>query len=362
MSDSNDVEIGRSNFSGKNQNYTSQKWFYLKDNVDNIYRVLPPIKGLARTGEYMKFYAIHRNIPDTKARKRAFQCVEQKNRDGIITQHCALCDRVRELEVQLKLAKDGGASKDQLQDFRMTHIMPLQVEKKFYINVVNQEGAIGILSVPYKLGKSLELLGKQWEGRGFDITGMNGVFLNFKKVNRFKGDKEVQYSVDAYMAPTADGQFNLLKHELTPEVVQRLGSEAGNLANLFKTIEVDQVSMLSTLEGEARAEYMTSLWATPEKEEEASALVNRIPGTNAVAVSHVNQKASGLEILSPAIPKDFGANTPKVTAPVNPPEMFKTHQVTDFQGMIPTGGQQVAQATQKGLTDEEFFNLVKPRR
>lgn len=358
------VLIGKANFN-RSSGGGKGKWFYIKDNTDNIYRVLPPIKSLASTGKIAKWYAVHRNLRDKDGRQRAFLCLEDKNKDGLVTKHCPLCDRVKELENQLKIAKDQGANPEQLKNFRTQHIFPLQVEKKYYINVVNQEGAIGIISLGSKMYKALEQLCKQWEAKGYDISGMQGVYVNFKKMTRYKGDKEAVHTVEVYMQPAADGSFRFVTHDLTAEFCEKIGQEAADLVDLFKSLTADQIATLTALDGEDRASALSSFFNAAETDtaDEVEnlgngALAAPIPGSNASVVARMETTPTGMVTHVPTIPSNFQPT------PNNNQGQFAGTQKVDQTNLFQQQQTQKAVANgvpKTGLSDEEFLAICKPK-
>lgn len=240
-------------------------WFHIEDNKDNIYRVLPPMKSLARDGKYAKFYSTHRGFRGTDNRQKPFLCVEESNYDTktkarSIKVHCPICDWVAAVEAQIEGFKAQGATDDQIREYRNKYVFPFQAERKYYMNVVNAEGKIGILPIGSKMFKSLEALAKEQEKLGVDICGMTGLYVNFKKQTAFKGDKNAVHNAVLYMHPDGTGGYRPVSHVIDQVFAQRLGPEAADLAKLFKEINIEQCAQLVALDGMARAEYVDRLF------------------------------------------------------------------------------------------------------
>ena len=353
---SEDVLIGRSNFTGRSSGLGASKWFYLKDNVDNVYRVLPPIKSLASAGKYSQWHASHR-VRNSEGYQKSFSCKEERTKEGLITRHCPFCDRAKELEGQLEAAEKAGATREQLQAFRTKEIFPIKVEKSYYLNVVNQEGNLGVLGIKKTSFDSLKALAVDQEKKGRDITGMEGIFLNFKKVTPFKGSKDVIYQVEVFLTPMPDGSFRFVPHTITPEVVERIKTDSADLTTLFKDLSVEQISTLIALEGEARGRQVDVFFNSPEKSSQASSgLQSRIPGTSGVAVTHVQPTATGFELNSPKVPANFHTE-----APNNQGQFQGKQNVADFGQSLVPASPQVLPGAKPTLSDEDFFALVKPK-
>lgn len=346
------IQIGKASFdrnSGGNGG-GGVSWFYIEDNKPNVYRVLPPLKSLAASGRIAKYYKVHRGIRGTDKRQKPFICPEESDyKTRVITQHCPLCDHVRELEQNLEKARAAGASKEQLAEMRKNVIFPLQSEGKYYMNVVNQEGKMGVLSVGSKMFASFTALAKEMEAKGLDVTGMQGVYLNFKKSTAFKGDKNAVLSVEPYLAASSDGSFRYVTHELTQDVINRLEKETADLGNLFKVITVEQVATLLSYEGEARAKLMDTYFDSPEKE--STETMATVPGTNASLVSNVTAAPTG----------GFQVNTPTLPpqAPTAP-----NNNIGAFSGNLNLGQTTASMATaglvkpMGQLSDDEFLSMM----
>ena len=361
-------------------------WFYVEDNKDNIYRVLPPMKSLAPHGKYAKFYATHRGFRGSDNKQKPFLCIEESNyKSKQITVHCPVCDWVNAIEAEIANYKAKGATDEQIREYRNKNVFPFQAERKYYVNVVNQENKIGILAIGSKMFKSLEALAIEQEKLGRDITGMEGYFLNFKKQTRFKGDRDAIHTATMYMSSQQDGSFRFVNHTITAEFAQRLGPEAADLGNLFKTLDAEQIARIVSLEGASRAEYVDLLFAAPEKDQAAqSGMQSQIPGTNLTAVSRVESSPNGgFQVQQPTLPPvqqsvqpaaqqaPAAAPAAPVAAPVGAIPGFGQTQtpaaapqqtgLTNFGPSVPPLGAGVmpGQSAAK-LDDAEFANMVRP--
>jgi hypothetical protein len=395
-------------------------FFDIESNKENIYRVLPPIKSLAPKSKYAQFYATHRGFRGTDGKQRPFRCVEEFNfKTKVITAHCPVCDKVAELEAQLKAWADSGAPKDQVKKFRDENIFPFQAERKYYLNVVNPENRIGILPIGSKMFKALDDLCKKQEALGRDICGLEGVYLTFQKKSAYKGDAQAIFNVELYMHRQPDGRYAEVIHHIDQAFAQRLGPEAADLGMLFNRIlTVEQIAQIIALEGNARAQYMDQLFAEENKPAQvyqppqgyvppigsapAPAATMAPPPTAFAAPPPVGFSAptsaplGTQQPLAPAVPpafqSGFGAPTPTpaATAPapaptalVAPPAAFQppagftppvgfgstaepapqapTPPPAGFGAPPPAGfGQTAAPAAQ--MDDQEFINMVRPKK
>lgn len=349
------VQIGNADFSGNKNFGGGVKWFYVDDTKDNIYRIIPPIKSMASSGRIAKYYKVHRGIRGTDGKQKPFLCIEEKNKDGVIVKHCPICDRVRELEARLEELKLGGATEEQLKKFRYQYVFPIQVEKKYYINVLNQENQLGVLAIGQKMFNDLEAKGKEWQQKGINLAGLNGVFLNFKINKKYKGDKEAIHTASVHMVPQADGSFRYIAHTLTPDIIERLDKEAADLNALFKSLTAEDMTMLINVEGEERARLMDTLFSAPEKEQESSLNV-AIPGTSAKATLSARETANGLEL------QGVDVAAPLAAQQVQQRQAAKEAYANPLSGTAP---QSVAPSTIKPsavMSDEDFLAFTRPKK
>jgi hypothetical protein len=314
-----DLLIGKSNLKGKSSGYSSGKWFYLEDNKDNVFRVLPPLHSLARTGEFAKYFSVHRQLKGTDSKQRPFLCNQEKDyKTKMISRRCALCDKAAEVKSKLEAAVDSGRmSKEEAFQFEQKNIWPLKPEKKYYLNVVNQEGNIGVVSISISMYQDLQNTLKEWDKKGFDLTGQKGAFLNFTVSKKFKGDKDAVHKVVPFTQVNKDGTFSLVSHEITPDMIERLKTDSRDLSKLFRGLSDEDVAMLASTDGLERSQIIDRLFASQENSEDvepetmakqqkeaseglsASRLEARIPGTSARAVTNVEINETGIRTNTP---------------------------------------------------------------
>lgn len=322
--------IGQSNHNGT---FNKTKYFYIEPNEDNIYRVLPPMFSLASKGSYAQWMAVHKSFPGTNGKRRVFRCIEETDRETKrITKHCPMCIYAKKLQDHYDMLKNtGGATEDQLKQFRNSHIYPLQAERKYWLNVVNQADEIGILSINGSAMQALKAECKAfYSQQGIDIVGTNGLFLNFRKDREFKGDRKPVVTVKAYLKKDASNKFEYVTHTLTPSFIERLKTEAKDLPTLFRSISSEDMELMVQAPEERRAELVDKIFTRSEddgdsaqgKNEEFGLIKSPIPGTSgAVSVGRVSLTSEGASVaqLDPIVPQ-----TAKPAAPAPAPSVSNT--------------------------------------
>jgi hypothetical protein len=331
MSNNDTFQIGSSNYDRKGGLFSKKRYFYVKANEPNIYRVLPPVLSLARTGEYYKYHAVHRNMRASDGKQRAFVCIEDVDyKTKIVKVRCPVCDVRRQYETQYNNAKelsktDLSITKEKLQEFWMAFIEPLKVERNFYMNVANQAGEIGILPVNTTFKNDMHATFKKLKDeKGIDPSGNPGIFVNFSKVSQYKGDNKPACKVDPVMETVMHNNIPMQTykfHECTPEFIGKMKTDCQDLSNLHRTLTVDEMAQLASADREARKVLLDTLFSLPEAAEESQGeedpTSSAIPGVaGAVAVARVDVGANGMKIEQPVF--QAPSFTPQAAQPAAP--------------------------------------------
>jgi hypothetical protein len=279
--------IGKSRWGSQSQ-FTKSNWFSLKAG-DNIYRILPPWGEVAvQAGKPAYFYATHKGFRNSENRMVPFQCVEKKNwkvKPAVVEIQCPVCELVKKLEVSYQQAKDAGQPADKLKEFFETKVLPFKVDRKWYLNVVDLEGRIGILSLPSTAYNHLTAVAEAMSSKeGIEVDGAQGVYLNFKKIQKFKGDRDTDYAVEPYMETVKINGRDLKdykRHDMTPpDFMERVKKEARLLNELFKRISDEEVMLIVSTPEAQRGALLDTIFAKPEKEDASVTSVLTMPGTD----------------------------------------------------------------------------------
>ena len=319
------MQIGTTNFDGS----VKKEWFQIEANADNLYRVLPPLFSMADKGQYAKYYSVHSvwikdpTNPTSKARPYKFQCIQKIDRESkMILNHCPFCDKATEQRGQYEAAKEKGLDADQLKTFLFAQVLPYQAEKKFYVNVVNLENKVGVLPLGIKCFRSLQdRLSEVRNNFNTDATGMQGLFFNFRKIQKFKGDRDTAYQVDlAQETFQQDGQHMSKPrvHVITEEFIKYLESSARDLGSMFKEISVTEIKSLVAVSDESKHELCQRIFAKSDK----VTLETTVPNTNSTTVGNVTLTPSGVQVEMPQV-QPAPASTVNVATPVTPVPLTK---------------------------------------
>lgn len=333
------MKMGSSSFDG---GYQKTEYFKLEGGKDNVYRVLPPIFSLADQGKWAQYHATHSIWIDK--RPYHFACIEERDRDKNIIVECPFCAQRRAAEAKLETVK-ANLTKEQIEAFTKAHIDPFKVDKKFYLNVINQANVPGLLDLGVKAFEALRgLLKGFYDKNGIDATSANnGYFLNFKKNQAYKGDRNTTYSVEFYQNAHRDDHGNIVvryvNHTITPELINEMSVKSKDLATLFTRISKAEIEMLVNA---VRANDLVNLKALCERvfsrSSKAVPSVNTsIPGTTATAVNSIVQNGSDFVVqpayTAPVAPSPVASQPPAPAAtgiPWESPSKSETSVSDDF--------------------------------
>lgn len=339
------------------------KFFYLKSEpnvkVDNIYRVLPPMHSCKDTGKYAVYHRFHDKLKGSpteyqpKGAYFPFQCLEEKQ-NKVVTKRCPVCDKFEEMNAKYKTLAEKGAPKDQLNEFYLRFVYPLMPAKRYFLNVVNLEGQIGVLDISYTMYCSLRAKIDEYESKGIDLTGMTAPYLNFTVMKKYKGDRDAVHQVEVYMQPQDDGSFRRVMHTIDKEFIKRLKVESRDLQKLFRTIIPEDAARIAAADETTRASVIDSLIAK-EREQKKNNTTKSEPvsvSTNGVATDIVleqSQQNVGISL-----------NSTSGLAQVVVPEQTKVEKIkTQVVTTQSSSTVEVPKIDLASLSDEEFLKMFK---
>jgi hypothetical protein len=305
----------------------------------------------------------------------------------MITTHCPVCIEYEKLKAQYDNAKNRGYSQEQLNEFFLKAVKPFQCDKKYYLNAINQQGEIGILAISYKSFQAMKAVMIEQSQKGFDPTAKVGCFLNFKKIQAYKGDPQTNYSVEIATEEFADAQGNRFQrvkmHELTPDVINRLQTEAKDLNSLYKSLTPEQLEILVKTSAEERPKVFERFmgFGEPTQPTNQSPGVS-VPNTNAQAVVTPHISGSNIEFAQfgqapaskPVMPTPAPSQQPPKLADLPPWETQapKQQAAPQLPPLMPSPSTSVPMGT-SGISnnakpvdvsqwsDDEFANAFMPK-
>jgi hypothetical protein len=243
-----------------------------------VLRGIPAMHSLAEKRELGVYRKLHygwngRHKGDSsKTFYRPFLCIQEKDRNGMITKSCPACDRMIELVKDLK-AKEGEVER-QVSELvargKAKNIPEAGIEKavaklreqlapglkaahdvvkahnldgKFLMCVMDKKENFGVFSAPYGLVKKyraemkkLELLA--YPGSEFKISpaGRKGVFFRFTRTGKASATSDTATPIRIQLA---DGSEILDFHRISDDQLKRASQV---LPDLYELMEQDRIS------------------------------------------------------------------------------------------------------------------------
>lgn len=330
--------FGKASYGSGRKNYFKVK----NDGKEVVVRILPPFGSLSEKGRWAAFYAVHFGYKDTKGKLRPFQSCEEKNhKTKMIEVVDPATQRIQNLRAKQEEAKKSNNEVLAAQIGEL--LRRYNLNKKWYLNAVDLQGNIGIISIPHKQKMVLEEEIKKLQQQGVDpLSFDNGRFFAFSKsgsgITTVHSVRVYQESVEV----PGHGTFMKDRVSVIDKAGQdRLANEATDLGDLYPTPTPEEI--LRMVQGnEADVEAVMSRYSNSssaggsEEEDYEDEAPAPAPTQRAVA--------------TPA-PSLTPAAAPAVSAPISQPA---AQPAAATQAPAATlGGQDISK-----LTNEEFLKML----
>lgn len=270
-------EIGRAVYTQnefkKRTNSENVNW-KLKEG-SNIYRILPPFGTLASLGKWSNYEVIHWGYGvevDGEKKMRPFRCIQRKNfKTKVVEVECPQCSAAdkmfREENSLREKYRSQGKSEEEVRsllksfsDWRSL----FNTQRSHYVNVLRPDGQLGKLRLSNRAMAALRMEIKNLidTGEETDPCGVDrGVWLDFFRQGM---DTSSIFKVSAvYETVNVNGRNmkSLKPAPLTPELVERMKTEAFDLGTGYKDLTRDQIQILVDSDGDP--ETVTSIFGAP---------------------------------------------------------------------------------------------------
>jgi len=295
------------------------------------FRLLPPMKSCASTGEWGKYlgqhfgYAGQDTKDQTKTKQRPFMCIEVKNfRSKIVTQSCPECDLI---------ASNKAASDQRIVGFKSDASLAAEVveakikeeaawfkshncQRQWWINVMNPQGEFGVLRISHEVKKMLDTkikeLIEQYQIDPLDLE--QGVYFKFTRAG---AGIAVTTSVEVQMEQEKNAQgrmqFTIKMAPLSAAQAEKALAECPDLNEVIRVLSEKQVALLTQCSGDP--EEVDAIWAMGEKREESPAPTPRLVPKAAPAPVPVPAPTPAPAPVLPS-PKPAPAPEPAVEPPL----------------------------------------------
>lgn len=256
--------FGAAKVGGSGQQY---KNFKIEEG-NQAYRIFPPMHSFReQSNGWAVYHKIHFGFSGmdfkdkTKTRVRPFACIEEKDRqtDMIV---CS-CPECRNMEEHERMAtddeakyredmKEKGVLNTVEQDVLLAPLMEAHkkwekthnLDKKWYLNVMDQAGDFGVLKIPHKAKQALDKKIKDLLAEdGIDAFDFDsGVYFVFKRSGR---GLDTLHEVDVqYEAGSVKGAKQIKFAPLSEEQIERAAKVLPDLTTVVRRLTKEQILLL----------------------------------------------------------------------------------------------------------------------
>lgn len=223
-------------------------WFkFPKEGGSLILGILPPYGSLRDSGRWNKYYAVHFGYRDTKGKIKTFQSCEKKNKDRMIEVSDPAAERITKLKVSLDQAKLEN-NKELVSKLEVA-LKNFSIDKKYYMNVIDLSGKIGVIGIPHRMMEALKTQIKALEAKGHEPVGMNGNYFVFTRTGY---GNQTTHSVSVYQEEVVVNGESLSKdkkYTITNDIANRIKSEGADLGKLY--VAPTQEDIAAIVKGDA---------------------------------------------------------------------------------------------------------------
>lgn len=308
---------------GKPKEGGQYKMITLAEGESKNVRFFPPMKSMGPKGVWARYIKQHygygikdKKNPDGKLRSRPFECIEEKEESGLVTNSCPEC---RNVENQEQAEKDAvalrtsdlmakGADKKTIETEAANvskafglYFKEHNLDCKWFIPVKTDDGQFGLLKIPHKGKKKIDNVRKAQlaKKKASDMLDIDNGF--WVKVTRTGTGLQTEYDAEPVMETrTVDGigEVNILKTApLSDADLEQALASIPDLASptLARRLTKDQIQMLVDSRGNPdvvetvlnMSQKVKTADSLPDEEETPAAQLN--PGLTGVGGGTANQ-------------------------------------------------------------------------
>lgn len=340
------MKVGKARYGG------GKKVFKIKDG-DNVFRILPPLGKLADLGQWAKYYRVEWGYKNFKNENRPFQDVRVVNRETqMVEVESAAHLRREELNKrknELVIAfRNKQATQDELKE-AIDLTKQYNLDCKWYLNVVNLQGEIGLLKLGHKAKLSLNAEIEKLRKRGIDpLSIQNGRFFNFFRNNPGTNFRDITTTVTVYsenVEAVINGQKAVVQsekvHVMDDTFIHRLSDETFDLSDMYPVITPEQVEMI-VLEGTPAVDKILGF-------KNSNLGIEETDETEKTDTPYITQDTEILAKIQPNNTVKVSSETPKpVVATPTPINVVNT----------PTPPAPLTTVTNTQMSDEEFLKSI----
>jgi len=239
---------------GKAKYGQGKKVFKVQDG-DNVFRILPPMGKLAKSGKWNLYYRVEWGYKNSAGKNRPFQDVRVVNRETKMVEvesaaHVrreALKEEKTQLIAALRKTPADATLKSQLTAVTEA-IKRFNLDSKYYLNAIDLNGQIGLLKIGHKAFMALKTEIDKLRKVGVDPLSIeNGRFFNFNRSNATGNFQDTAYQVTVYKERVSVNGETYEKdrvHKIDETIISRLSDEAFELSGMYPEVTASQVEAM----------------------------------------------------------------------------------------------------------------------
>jgi hypothetical protein len=314
------VKIGSAKYGG---DYVKKKYAKLKDG-ESVYRIVPPIGELAERGIWSVFHKVHYGYKNSEGKMRPFVSPLVQNRNTkMIEQPDAALEFINKGKAELEKAKAAGnAALVEALNKKFGPKGQYNLDSNHYMNAIDTQGNIVILKIRHRAMLALKATIDSLRAEGVDpLSVEDGRFFSFRRTgNGLETTFQVNVLKEKLNVPGVGEVQRDVVHKLTPDLIDRLGKEAGDLNKLFKRPTSEEVARIVKEGARAVDEILNtstkgSASEEPEDTYEDESEYEQPAAANATAQpTTVAQTTQAAPAAAPA-PSTTAQTTPQTAAP-----------------------------------------------
>jgi hypothetical protein len=199
--------------------------------------------------EWSFFYKVHYGYKNTQGKIKSFQSsLVFNHKTKMVEVPDAADQRIKDLKAKYEEAKKTGnkAVAEKLGPLISGQKPMYNLDSNHYMNVLDAQGNIGILKLRHRAKKALDVAIKELESKGIDALSKEaGRYFVFKRSGT---GLDTAFSVSVAQEKLkieGVGEVNRdLVHVLTPEIINRAKTEAGDLRKLCRTTTAEEIERI----------------------------------------------------------------------------------------------------------------------
>lgn len=305
---------------GKAKYGSGKKSFKVERDKSNVFRILPPMGKLADAGVWYKYYRVEWGYKDTEGKHKPFldcRVVNFKNKMVEVESEAYLrrnalyeaWEALKEKEKNNTITPEETTNLGKLVELRKRY----NLDAKYYMNVTNLKGEIGVLKLNSRHMNALRDKLKKLQDAGSDPLSIDkGLYFDFTKSNSTGSLQDWTFTVDVYtenVEAMIDGVKTTVArpkfHAMDEAFIARLDSEAWDLSDMYTAPTAEQVARI-VKEGPVAVDEILgksndNAQSAPVEEQAPDMTPNAVPTTTAPTTTPTPTPAPVVEELAAPI-------------------------------------------------------------